>query len=251
MRTMSVDIKTQLNLLKDLQTIDIRVRKIEDELSRIPEEIKEIKSEWNQARSEHDAKLEEKIAAEKEKRNLEIELEDSTVHLHERENKLYSIKTNKEYQAALKEISDGKRANKEREEKILTLMEKIDQLSQEITQLSQTMSDKEEEFKKDEAELLQKSKELEKEQLEEARELKIIEQKVDKGVLEKYKFIATKYVDPLAPVIKGICQGCNMNIPPQMYIELLKNLKFHFCPNCHRFVYASEEKQEETEGSQE
>jgi hypothetical protein len=248
---MTIDIKAQIELLKELQAIDIHVRKIEEELEAIPEEIEEIKSEWTQAKTEHDEKEAEKSAAEKEKREFEAELEDTVSRLHERENKLFAIKTNKEYQAALKEIADGKRANRQREEKVLALMEKNEALSQEITQLSGVMAEKETEFKNDEVELLNKSKELAAGQEKEAAELKLIEKKADTSILSKYKFISTKYMDPLAPVIKGICQGCNINIPPQMYIELLKNLKFHFCPNCYRFIYADEGAVvEESEGSE-
>ena len=244
---MTIDIKAQLALLRELQTIDIRVSKIEEELEGIPQEIAEIKAEFNQAKIECEAKEAGKAEAEKERRNLEAGLADSTEHLHERENKLDSIKTNKEYQAALKEIADGKRSNKEREDQILVLMEKIEQLSQETTQLSALMAEKETEFKNDEEELLRKSKELEKEQEEEAKELKLVEAKVDAAMLRKYQSISQKYIDPIAGVMKGICQGCNMNIPPQMYIELLKSKKFHFCPKCYRFVFADEAKAEMAE----
>lgn len=249
---MTIDIKSQLELLKELQEIDIRVRTVEAELESIPEQIEEVKAEWRRAKDALDAKEHEKAASEKAKRELEADLEDSTVHLLEREGKLYAIKTNKEYQAALKEIADGKRANREREENIIKLMEKIEGLSKEITQLSQTVAEKESECAKDEEELLEKRRELEKQKEIEAAELIVVEKKVDKQILDKYRFIASKYMDPLAPIIKGICQGCNMNIPPQMYIELLKGLKFHFCPSCRRFIYASQEKkEEENEGSEE
>lgn len=237
---MSVDIKAQLALLRELQEIDIHLRDVEEELVEIPHLIEEAKSEWNQANTELTKKEEEKAVAEKERRSLEQELEGSVARLQERENKLYAIKTNKEYQAALKEIADGKRANKEREDAILKRMEKIERLSQEITQLSQRVADTQKEFEKDVAELEAKKKELEKEQGVRVEEFGKIEKKVDKSLIEKYNFIRSKLPDPLAAVARGICQGCNMNVPAQMYIELLKSLTVHFCPSCHRFIYADE-----------
>lgn len=239
---MTIDIKAQLVLLRELQEIDIHLRQIEEELELIPQQIEEAKSEWLQASSDLTQKAEDRAGAEKEKHGLERELDYCVEHLKERENKLYAIKTNKEYQAALKEIADGKRANREREDAILKLMEKNEQLSAEITQLSGRAADKEAEFKKEEAELERKRKELDTEKGAREAELMKLKGKVDKALLEKYDFIHARYPDPLAPVVKGICKGCNMNIPPQVYIELLKGLKAHFCPHCHRFIYAGEEK---------
>jgi predicted nucleic acid-binding Zn-ribbon protein len=33
------------------------------------------------------------------------------------------------------------------------------------------------------------------------------------------------------------CQGCYVNIPPQMYNEVQKNNEIILCPNCHRILY--------------
>lgn len=241
---MTIDIKLQLELLKRLQDVDIRFRDLEEELANIPVIIEEKKSQMLVASTALKAKDAAKSEAEKERRGLEADLEYNVTALKEREARLYSIKTNKEYQAALKEIADGKKANKDREEAILRLMEKIDTLSKEITQLSGKAAEEDIEFKNEEASLLARKMELEKAKEEIAKELKEIEPKIDREILDKYNSIRTRYLDPLAAVERGICQGCNMNIMPQMLIDLLKGLKFHFCPNCYRLIYASEKKDE-------
>ena len=38
-------------------------------------------------------------------------------------------------------------------------------------------------------------------------------------------------------VWKEVCNGCHMNIPPQMYIELQRSQELRTCPNCHRIIY--------------
>jgi predicted nucleic acid-binding Zn-ribbon protein len=38
--------------------------------------------------------------------------------------------------------------------------------------------------------------------------------------------------------VKGeVCQGCNMNIPPQLYVEIKSNEEIIQCPQCHRILY--------------
>jgi hypothetical protein len=33
------------------------------------------------------------------------------------------------------------------------------------------------------------------------------------------------------------CQGCFVNVPPQMFIEVQKNNSLVRCPNCNRILY--------------
>ena len=34
-----------------------------------------------------------------------------------------------------------------------------------------------------------------------------------------------------------VCRGCNMNIPPQLFVEIKKNEKIIQCPQCNRILY--------------
>jgi predicted nucleic acid-binding Zn-ribbon protein len=38
-------------------------------------------------------------------------------------------------------------------------------------------------------------------------------------------------------VAGGICQGCYMNIPPQLWNEIIKSGRVHLCPSCQRILY--------------
>jgi hypothetical protein len=38
-------------------------------------------------------------------------------------------------------------------------------------------------------------------------------------------------------VSSGICQGCYMNIPPQLWNEIIRNEKVQSCPSCGRIVF--------------
>ena len=41
----------------------------------------------------------------------------------------------------------------------------------------------------------------------------------------------------VTPVWKGVCGGCHMNIPPQLYNELQRSEALLICPNCNRIMY--------------
>ena len=41
----------------------------------------------------------------------------------------------------------------------------------------------------------------------------------------------------VAGVVDAVCQVCRMNIPPQLYNELMRLDSMRFCPNCQRIIY--------------
>jgi len=44
----------------------------------------------------------------------------------------------------------------------------------------------------------------------------------------------------IVAVSRGICSGCHMNIPPQLYNELQRSEQILCCPNCNRILYWDE-----------
>jgi len=248
---MSPDYISQLSLLKELQLIDVKLHADRVSLNAIPQERLKIEEEHGIARAEFDGLKNELDETEAQKTKDEADLEYATVHFQEREAKLYAIKTQKEYQAAVKEISESKRANREREERILKAMERIEELNQKITQLNDAITDKDKEFETKLAELDGRVVELQAEITAfESRRPAILE-KIDKAVIRKYDHIRQRYPDALVPITQGVCAGCSMNIPPQLVIETLKGKELHNCPSCHRLIFVSEEKPAEEEAKEE
>jgi uncharacterized protein len=64
--------------------------------------------------------------------------------------------------------------------------------------------------------------------------------KVDANLLRRYEAIRKKKLPALVGVVAGTCQGCNMNVPPQLYNQLRTSLGTDVCPSCHRIIYAVE-----------
>lgn len=244
---MSTDYTSQLTLLRELQQIDVKLHKDRVSLNAIPEERLKIEEDHSIARAEFDGLKNELAETEVQKTKDEADLEFATAHFQEREAKLYAIKTQKEYQAAVKEISEAKRANREREERILKAMERVEELNQKITQLNDAITDKDKEFETKLADLDARVAELQAEITAfEARRPDLLE-KIDKAVIRKYDHIRQRYPDALVPITRGVCGGCSMNIPPQLVIETLKAKELHNCPSCHRLIYVmNEEPTDET-----
>jgi predicted nucleic acid-binding Zn-ribbon protein len=57
-------------------------------------------------------------------------------------------------------------------------------------------------------------------------------------LISRYELIfARRGGTAVVEVSGGICQGCYMNIPPQLGNEIIKSEKLHLCPSCNRILY--------------
>lgn len=235
----TIDLKQYLESLKELGTIDNRLKIVERELGSIPMELENSGADYltlAKALKDKEGALE---AITKERLGLEEEVKQLGSEVQEREKRLYAIKTQKEYQATLKEIAKIKQENKQREDRVLSLLEATEKNNAEITQLKSNLADKEGEFRKVESELKAKQETLLKEQAEFQGRRPAVLESLHPELLKKYEGVKKRFSNPVAPVVKGVCQGCNMNIPPQVYNEMLKVNDLRPCPNCHRLIYVT------------
>ena len=71
------------------------------------------------------------------------------------------------------------------------------------------------------------------------RELERLKPEVDPTLLSEYDRLRHSLPDPVAEVVKGICQGCQVGIPMQMSNELYNPAIIHTCPTCTRILYVT------------
>lgn len=183
--------------------------------------------------------LTEKIETlEKERRTLEVEVADEMVHVKDRQSKMMQVQTGREQTALLKEIEDGKKGAKEKEGKVIAIMEEVEQLKADIEEQknlfsgeTELLQDETQNVKKAIAAINKKKKTQEKKRNSQAKQLKA-------QLLKKYDTLR-KHRNGLGVVnvLGGVCQGCFMAIPPQQYNLLLRGEDHFDCPTCQRIMY--------------
>lgn len=244
---MTASFEEQLALIRELQQIDLNLHNFQLVLNALPERLETVVATYSAVKGELDAARAELSDVEKAKRTDEGELAAAVDHFRNREAKLYAIKTNKEYQAALKEISEGKRQNREREDRILQAMERIEGLMQKITQLEQDCADKETALKAVQEAVAKEDQEIREHMRGDAERRPGVVDLIDKALVRKYDFVRQRYAQAVADVSEGICQGCSRRIPPQLFNEMLRRVELKSCPSCQRLIYVQEAKGEKPE----
>lgn len=228
----------QLRCLIEYQKVEDKKNSLIQGYEEAPRRIGELEREFELAEGEYLSKKAEHENAGKMRSALEQNIADLQARLGRQKSRQAEIKTNKEYQAALKETEETKKEIGRNEDGILELMDTIETLGGEVRELEQRLAEKRKKLDEDRAVLQRESNGL-KERLD---RLEVVRQKVrgrlSASLLKKMDFLLEKQARiAVSAVENGVCQICHMNIPPQKFIELQRDEVILQCPHCHRFLY--------------
>ncbi|MDD5759039.1 MAG: C4-type zinc ribbon domain-containing protein [Desulfobulbaceae bacterium] len=230
--------KEAITNLMDLQAIDLDVQKIDEKMADGHGELLTTKKAIEQG-YEAIADYKEQFAmGEKRRRELEATVADEAERIKDRQTKLMSIQTNREYQSILKEIEDTKLANQQREEELTLLMEQSELIEKKIEEFSKRCAEQELQLENDSKRVAQEIAKLEADKLKITKIRDAQAKLVDPKYLNRYEKLRVKRNGlAVTGVTQGVCRGCNMNIPPQMFNQLLREQELLSCPTCNRMMY--------------
>jgi uncharacterized protein len=234
-------LKEQIQLLEQLQEVDNQIDRYQNDLDRLPTEVQELARNLVVIRREMSEAREKSPEIEKELRRKESDLATEQEKIKRSERRLLAIKNQKEYNALSREVKLGKKVASEIEEAILNFMT-------EIESLKQTVDKKEKDYENFEKAFLKKKSESEVAGVQAKEALVSLGQERDKitsalerDLLKKYQTVRQARGSAIAEVKNGSCTGCNIAIPAQLGIRVLKQEEMITCPSCQRILYVKPE----------
>lgn len=236
----------QLKTLYEIQKLDTKIIANERRRASAPQHIQEIEQEM--AGANEKALKEKEIIDEldRERRRKEKELETEKDKIKKAQGKLYEVKTNKEYQALLKEIESAQAGNDKTEEEIIVLLERIEDLKREHEELSSRLSIKQQEIAAEKKQIEEEMKSVDDVTEVLKKEKQQLLEHLDNDVIQRYEVLIERRGGiAVVSARNGVCLGCYMNIPPQLFIEVTKNCEFITCPSCNRIFYYLEDEDQE------
>jgi predicted nucleic acid-binding Zn-ribbon protein len=235
--------QAQILTLVKLQTLEIEIRKIKAFLDRLPAQIDTLDLELKELERSVDSDEELIDGLNKTYRAYESDAQVNAGRIKKSEEKLRSVKTNKEYQSSLKEIEDLQAINSQIEDQMLAVLEKIDQASQDLKERRQHYRSIVEETNQEKAAIHQAAEQRKKELFKLESDRARVTDGLDAKLLDLFNRQRAKQADGVAitRVMGAVCQGCNMNIPPQMYNELQRRDSLKNCPSCERLIFWQED----------
>ena len=229
----------QITSLVKLQKIEIESSSIKKHLSTVDQRIEELDKkllDFNQTIEEQKSLINE---LNEKYRTYESDLQMHLDRIKKSEAKLSSVKTNKEYQSSLKEIDALENINSKIEDDMIEFLDRIEEAENVLKAKTTEFSELETQMKT-EKEIIQKEAEEGRHRLGNLdAEWETVSGDIEAEVLATYNQIKENqaYKIGIVAVKDAVCQGCHMNIPPQMYNELQRGDSLKRCPLCERIIY--------------
>ena len=234
----SSELNKKVQILLQLQDNEIEAASVSSRVEDLPARVELLAARLEQHKNrigETEARVAE---LQKTYRQQEAEAQTIQAQIEKSNEKLKTVKTNKEYQAGLQEIEDLNQLQSGIEDKMLENLEAIDEAESAVASerdnfaaFSRQTEQEKAQVETESVEMQQKLKQLQQERAQ-------LVAAIDPDLIEKYE--QTKQYTgavAVAAVKDAVCQGCHMNIPPQMYNELQRFDRLLVCPHCERIIY--------------
>ncbi|MCE5263006.1 MAG: C4-type zinc ribbon domain-containing protein [Deltaproteobacteria bacterium] len=230
--------KKQLASLIELQKMETAAGRIHAKKRNLPVQINRLEEEFKAFCAVVEQEREQLEDIRKRRKEKDAQLLAGQQNLKRTRERLFEVKTNKEYQSMLKEIEAFEGKNSRMEDEVIVLLDELDHLETALKTKDEELKARRMSYEEERAKIEAELNTLDAELGDYVRKGMEIRKDIPAELIRKYEQIkgAGRGVAVVA-VWKEICDGCHMAIPPQMYNELQKEKVLITCPNCNRIIY--------------
>jgi uncharacterized protein len=231
-------LSAQIEILASLQTVDREIKQHHGKKQNLLGELQAKEQEIQTKKREVEKLLSALAESEKQRQEKDRILQEEGKKATDRRMRMNRIKNSKELAALQREIDLIKQGNSEREEELIRLMEDLDRAKAVIKTKEEEVAALQADWERNQTELKMQLSGIDEAVLEAAARRQTIAATVAKDLISRYEMIFSRRGGTaVVEVTGGICQGCYMNIPPQLWNEIIRNDKVHLCPSCQRILY--------------
>jgi uncharacterized protein len=229
--------QAQIEALERLAIIDAALSLLHEELERERQALLDKK----QNLEELEAKLARAKGSIAEMERLRGELIQETrqmsVQIEKSREKLSRCRTEREANAAQREVEELRKLYRDREIEIDKLGALVDQARGEIDSTETEKNAVVAELGQSEGASLSRLNEVESELSVKQDARKEIAGKVQPVLYRRYELIRKRKGSAIAFTQEGTCSACHMTLPPQLFQQLMRGTDFGQCPSCNRILY--------------
>src|SRR6185295_2999644 len=155
---------------------------------------------------------------------------------HSRE-KLNRSRTEREQQAAQRELEELRKLVRDREEEIARLDSDTSGVRTQVDTSEAEHKRITEELTAKEGDIKAKVAQLESDKNARGGGRDAIVKRIPPQIYRRYEMIRGRRGTALAQTTDGTCKACNMSLPPQLFHKLRREPVLEQCPSCNRLIY--------------
>ena len=138
----------------------------------------------------------------------------------------------------LKEIETAEASRGDIETEIISILEELDKLSVLVKKDEETLKQSKNKYEQEKKIIEDDLNTIDADIVDWKKKRVGLQKNISADLLARYERVKkrNKGVGVIS-VWKAVCNGCHMNIPPQLYNELQRSNELLSCPNCNRIMY--------------
>jgi predicted nucleic acid-binding Zn-ribbon protein len=231
-------IKEKLRDLVVLQQYEDEISRIEKELFEVDDRVNRLNSELTEYEDKVERNKQVLDELKKQYRSDESEVQMIETQIVKSREKLGAVKTNKEYQATLKEIDDLKERASQIEDQMLEVLDRIESAESQGREGRADLAEVKIQVEEKQKQIRVQSEQRQDVLSRSLQERDVVLERLDSGTREHYNRVKRQGRGiAIAAVLDSVCQACRMNIPPQLFNDLMRMDNMLMCPNCQRIIY--------------
>lgn len=232
-----MNIEAQIASLDSLAAIDAELKELDEELSRDSGELQQKKAELQsleEKMASHTASIDE---MDRMRGELIAEVRQMSVQVERSREKLARCRTEREANAAQREVEEIRKLYRDRELEIEKLVGLVDQARVDLESTQAKRDEIAKELGSSEGEVASRLADIQKsvDEKRSAREKHVRE--VQPQLYRRYEMIRKRKGNAIAWTTDGDCSACHMRLPPMVFQQLMQRTDFGQCPSCHRILF--------------
>lgn len=229
--------QAQIDALERLAVIDAELGTLHEELARERQAL--------QSKKQHLEELDSKLARAQEsisqmdrlRGELIQEMRQMSVQLEKSREKLSRCRTEREANAAQREVEELRKLFRDREIEIDKLGTLVEQARGELESTEAERNQLTSELGESEGAVTSRLNEVERELASGQDKRKEIVAAVQPVLYRRYELVRKRRGTAIAFTQDGTCSACHMRLPPQLFQQLMRGTDFGQCPSCNRILY--------------
>jgi predicted nucleic acid-binding Zn-ribbon protein len=232
-----LSIPDQIRALERLAQIDAELKELQERLSQERSTLEGLKSGI--------AKLDEKLvldrgalgSMEKMRNELVMDVRNMNQQLEHSREKLSRARTEREANAAQRELEELRKLIRDREDEITKLTTSLDASQQQIDATEGEHKKLVDDLAAREGDISSKLGDAQTRVSEKETERAGALKPLPPVLYRRYEMIRQKRGTAIAKTTDGTCNACHMALPPQLFHRLRREPILEQCPSCHRIIY--------------
>ena len=138
----------------------------------------------------------------------------------------------------LKEIETAEKSRGEVETAIISILDEMDKLSALVKKDDDILKEKRAKYEQEKKTIEDELNAVDSDTAGWEEKRKELQAHIPADLMMKYEKVRKRNRGiGVTSVWKSVCNGCHMNIPPQLYNEVQRSEELFSCPNCNRIIY--------------